>query len=264
MFNLTPIVKNILIINVLLFAVPAVAGFADVMIDFFGLRYPFAPSFSVYQIVTHMFIHGGFSHLLYNMFGLIVFGPMLETVWGSKRFLIFYMVCGLGASALYSGIHFVEIYSAQTAREVFITEPTAENYAGFLESNFPEYYSSQINFIEYFAKNNTNESIITEATKSVNTLMMRKINSPMVGASGAIFGILMAFGLLFPNTELMLLFPPIPVKAKYIVGFYGLTALFGALHKTPGDNVAHYAHLGGMLFALFFVLYWKKYSSRFY
>jgi len=264
MFNLTPIVKNILIINVLLFALPAVAGSADLMIDYFGLRYIFAPSFSVYQIVTHMFIHGGFSHLLYNMFGLIVFGPMLETVWGSQRFLLFYMVCGLGASALYSGVHFFEIYQAQTAREVFITMPSPENYVNFLENNFPEYYSSQINFIEYFAKNKESELYAEEAVKSMNTLILRKINSPMVGASGAIFGILMAFGLLFPNTELMLLFPPIPVKAKFVVGFYGLTALFGALHKNPGDNVAHFAHLGGMLFAWFFVLYWRKYSSKFY
>lgn len=264
MFNLTHVVKNLLIINVALFALPALAGFSDLMIDLFGLRYPFAPSFSVYQLVTHMFIHGGFMHLLYNMFGLIVFGPLLESVWGPQRFLIFYMVCGLGASALYSGVHFYEIYQAQLGREAFLTEQSPEAYARFLDVNFPEMYNSQIRFIESFAQNEKNEVYISEASKNINTLLTRKINAPMVGASGAIFGILMAFGLLFPNTELMLLFPPIPVKAKFVVAFYGVTALFGALHKTPGDNVAHFAHLGGMLFAWFFVMYWQKNSRHFY
>jgi membrane associated rhomboid family serine protease len=263
MFNLTPVVKNLLIINVLLFFLPIALGDDRLFIDLFGLRYVFAPTFSPYQFVTHMFIHANFRHLLYNMIGLIVFGPMLEQFWGSRRFLIFYMVCGIGAGFIYSATNFFEVKSYVDAGINFLENSTPEQLAIFWGEYDELSLKGYSRLLDAFERDPDNVVLLEKIRALVKSGLEARINTPMIGASGAIFGILMGFGLLFPNIELMLLFPPIPIKAKYIVTFYGITAVYGALHTVPGDNVAHFAHLGGMIIALIFVALWKRSMNNF-
>lgn len=262
-FNLTPVVRNLLLINIALFIVQALLK-VD-LIHLLGMRYFFASTFAPYQFVTHMFVHANFSHLLSNMLGLFVFGPMLEHFWGPKRFFIFYMITGVGAGILYSMINFAEIYQLGQAMESYLAAPGPDQLTAFFQENARSWYRAYIEFINAFAADPENASMVSESKRIVRDVYDTQSNIPMVGASGAIFGILMAFGLLFPNTQLFLLFPPIPIKAKYLVSFYGIYAFFGAIQDVPGDNVAHYAHLGGMLISLVLVkVIWRNERNRFY
>lgn len=188
---LPPAVKNLLIINIIVFIGTELIG--DPMYQWFALFPIGSPFFRWWQFVTHMFMHGNFMHIFFNMWSLIVFGPMLERLWGSKKFLIFYFVCGLGA--------------ALSHELVLLTQPLS--------------------------------------------------NIPTVGASGAIYGLLLGFGMLYPNYVLTLVFPPVSLKAKWFVAiFAGIELLTGVLGTH--DGVAHFAHLGGMLFGLILILIWKK------
>lgn len=200
--RLTPMVKNLLIVNVGVFLIGAII-FGN--INVYLALYPFdSPYFKPYQLFTYMFAHGGFGHILFNMIGLMVFGSILEQFWGSNKFLIFYMVTGIGAALVYSGFNYFEVFG-----------PT------------------------------------------------EKLSS-MVGASGAVYGLLMACGILFPNTELMLLFPPIPIKMKWLAIGLGAIALYSGFRQDPGDNVAHMAHLGGMFFAFIMLKIWQRDRNNFY
>lgn len=257
--NLTPVVKNLLIINVVLFALSNLFNH-ELMVDLLGLRYIFAPKFEVYQFITHMFMHANIGHLFSNMFALFIFGPLLEQLWGPKRFLIFYMVTGLGASALFLGVNFFETYNMGQAVSELISRTTPDNLAVFNR----DYQIFKNSFINEFANDPDNLEVIRMVRQVVETRYTQIMNSPMIGASGAVYGILMAFGLLFPNLKLMLLIPPMPVKAKYLVAVYGVMALFGAIHNREGDNVAHYAHLGGMLFAWIMIMVWRKQGNNEY
>jgi len=258
MFNLTPIVKNLLIINLAMFVIPQfLMPNSASFIDFFGLRYFSSPSFFPTQFLTYSIIHASWSHLFSNMFGLAIFGPILEQTFGPKRFLVYYLVCSVGAGFIYSIVNFFEVYPFVEAAQVYLSKPSADAFAQLL-SGFDQYtYQSYLVFIDQYARNSANPEFQNEAGKIVESLVSMRINTPMVGASGAIFGIMMGFGYLYPNLQMMLLFPPIPIKAKYMVGFYGIYALFSAVQKTPGDNVAHFAHLGGMVVGFLLIRYWK-------
>ena len=227
----------------------------------FGLKYFLSPGFFPTQLLTYALIHANFSHLFSNMFGLLAFGPMLEMTLGPKRFLLFYIVTALGAALIYSIIHFFEVYPFVDAAQLYQLRPSPENFANLLADFDQNTYQSYLVFIDEFARNSQNPAFSAEAEKIVDLLVSSRINSPMVGASGAIFGIILAFGYLYPNMQMMLLFPPIPVRAKYLVGFYGLFALYSAVQKAPGDNVAHFAHLGGMLVGFLLIRYWKVRSN---
>lgn len=238
--KVTPLVKNILIINVLMFI--ALMVFKDrwfmIMAGFFPLSENFAP----WQPVTSMFMHGGFSHILFNMFGVFIFGSTLERVWGPKRFLIFYMFTGLGAYALHFGIVYFQFYQAQEVINSAIE-------SGIISADMLN------------ARNDINDyPEVLEAIRNYKGYL----NSTVVGASGALFGLLFAFGYLFPNTNLYLLFFPFPIKAKYFVIGYGLIELYMAFNNSPGDNVAHFAHLGGMLFGFILLKKWQKDQNNFY
>lgn len=226
-FNTNTVVANLIIINVLVLIFYYVADMVPVEacgsegyfrgVDYYGALYlPTSDWFRPWQLLTHMFIHagwdqpGGWMHIVFNMYALWMFGSILERVWGPKKFLIYYLVCGLGASLTYIAVR-------------------------------------------YFQLNGVDEVTMCIAE-----------HQPMVGASGAIFGILLAFGMLFPNTELMLMFPPIPIKAKYFVALYGLMELFFGMRNQPGDNVAHFAHLGGMIFGFILVKIWSSNRNNFY
>lgn len=261
--RLTPVVKYLLIINIALLLIPSFLNFE--LIQYFGLRYIFADSFQPFQFITYMFLHAGFGHLLGNMFALFIFGPMLESFWGSKRFFIFYMVTGIGAGLLFGLVNFIEMQQLESAAEQYIENPNYEGFVSFVQENAPKrVFQDWYPFIDSFGDNPGNEGLIDGSIQRVKELVRFNSSIPMIGASGAVFGILFAFGFLFPNTELLLLIPPMPVKAKYLVTFYGLYELYAVIQNTPGDNVAHYAHLGGMLIAFILLKIWQKDNKRFY
>jgi membrane associated rhomboid family serine protease len=226
--NAPQVVKNLIIINVLFFVASMLLG-QEQAVTWLAGTYPGSPFFQPWQIITHMFMHGGLGHLFFNMFALYMFGSQLERLWGPKRFLNYYIISGLGGFFLH---------------EFFIGLDFYQTYGTF----FPDR-----SLLVPSGMSDMQAVYIIEATFG-----------RVVGASGAVFGILLAFGLLFPNTRLMLLFPPIPIKAKYFVMGYGLIELGLALDNGSGDNVAHFAHLGGMLFGYILLKRWQKERGTFY
>jgi membrane associated rhomboid family serine protease len=262
MFNLTPMVKNILLINVVVFLLSSLIK-VD-MVDILGLRYIHAESFKPYQFFSYMWMHGGFMHLFGNMLAVLVFGPMLERVWGPTRFLAFYLITGIGAGVLYGAINYYEIHQVQVAVENYLIDPNPELFNQLVVEHGSRYYNGLYDFIEKFAASPQNSRFIEESKSLANQIYSSQANIPMVGASGAVFGVLMAFGMLFPNTVLYLLFPPIPVKAKYLVMFYGAYEIYSEINRSVGDNVAHFAHLSGMLIAFIILKYWQQKSGDFY
>lgn len=224
--NIPPVVKNLLIINVIFYI--ATLMFTERMFEWFAVFYFDSPLFRIWQPVTYMFMHSQqFSHIFFNMFALFMFGSTLEQRMGSKRFLNFYLITGLGALALQFVVQAIEVYS-------LVGSITAGNITVPLQPD-------QMSLLEEIYR------------------------VPMVGASGAVFGLLIAFGMLFPNTELFILFIPVPVKAKYIIPFYVLLELFLGVANFSGDSVAHFAHLGGALFGFILIKLWGlKRSGRFY
>ncbi|WP_372774859.1 rhomboid family intramembrane serine protease [Mangrovibacterium sp.] len=237
--NIPPVVKNLIIINILMLIATYILQFRGVNLSsILGLHYLGSPAFKPYQLVTHLFMHGGFYHLLFNMFALWMFGRVLESVWGPKRFFIYYFVTGLGAAALHTFVNYIEFQS--------VASKMNQESIDLVMQQGVEIWSQGKNYTD-------------PLMAQLNTI----INIPTVGASGAVFGVLLGFGMLFPNTQLMLLFPPIPIKAKYFVIGYGLLELYLGLSR-PGSNVAHFAHLGGMLFGYLMIKYWNKNSQHFY
>ncbi|MDP4207355.1 MAG: rhomboid family intramembrane serine protease [Bacteroidota bacterium] len=236
----TPVVKNLIYINVIMLLGTFIidARFNDFATRNLALYFFESPNFKPLQLVTHMFMHGGLAHLFFNMFALWMFGNVLESVWGSKRFFIYYMVTGLGAAALHSFVNFIEFQSVASKLEPGQLQLVLSQGFEILDQgkNYSDPLMGKLNLI---------------------------LNTPTVGASGAVFGVLLAFGMLFPNTELMLLFPPIPIKAKYFVIGYGAIELYLGLSQ-PGSNVAHFAHLGGMLFGFILIKIWNSKRTNFY
>jgi len=234
--NMGNVTKNLLIINVLFFLATVVMEARGMdLVRTLGLYYPSSQYFAPYQIATHFFMHGGFSHILFNMFGLVIMGSHLERYWGEKRFLIFYFVTALGAAFLHTAVLGFEIY--QETGELFPVL-TIENFEGGMV-----YFDTQL---------------LQGAEKVVSTYMI-----PTVGASGAIYGLILAFGYLFPNTEFMLYFA-IPVKAKWLAVGLAVYALYSGYQNSAGDSVAHFAHLGGMLFGFILIKIWQRNSNQFY
>lgn len=263
MFHLTPAAKNILIINGIIFILSDFIGLRSYIIESFGMRYFHSENFQPYQILTYMWVHGGFGHLFSNMFSVLIFAPILERVWGSKKFLIYYLATGIGAGVLYSGINYYENYSFEVKVKSYEQNPSPESFRKLVLNNSSEYYNQLYDFIDSYEQNpsNSNDNL---SIAYANDLLKVKSDVPMVGASGAVFGILLAFAMLFPNMELMLLFFPIPVKAKYLVLVYGIYELWSEINRMPGDNVAHFAHLGGMLIGYLILKYWKRKYGTFY
>ena len=239
--HIPPVVKNLLIINVLFFVAKYVlmnTGIADLNF-LFGAFYFDSQFFRVWQLVTYMFMHGDIFHIFFNMFGLFMFGGILENRWGAKRFLNFYLITGLGAVALQMGVQAYEVYH--------ITGSVMHNP---IEIAFPAHLSTVD---------------IPGITPAQRNTLIGIYGFPMVGASGALFGILVAFAMLYPNMEMMMIFFPIPIKAKYFIPLYIVFELYSGVANTPGDSVAHFAHLGGALIGFILVKLWKdKDNNRFY
>ena len=232
-----PVVKNLIIINVIMLLATWVTSnvLRIDLTDKLGIYYIGSELFRPYQIITHMFMHGGLTHLFFNMFALWMFGRILEQVWGSQRFFLYYFATGLGAIVLHSTVSYFEISALKS-------HLTAEQINLVVKQGFSmfEIYTDQ------------------------QARLCSALYAPTIGASGAVFGVLLAFGMLFPNTQLMLLFPPIPIKAKYFVIGYGVIELFMGVSNFQSDNVAHFAHLGGMLFGFILIKYWQRRKDVFY
>ncbi|QGY43704.1 rhomboid family intramembrane serine protease [Maribellus comscasis] len=262
--NIPPVVKNLIIINVLfMLATWVFKNMGIDMVEIFGMHYPGSDKFMLHQVITYMFMHGGFTHILFNMFALWMFGRVLESVWGPKRFLMYYMITGIGAIALHTLISYFEISAMQNTIQAFQNTPSPEILDQFVQKNLPNSSVQVRDFVNSWYDDPTNNAFAGEGLNLMQRILQMKMDIPTVGASGAVFGILLAFGMLFPNTQLMLLFPPIPIKAKYFVIGYGLVELYLGLAQ-PGSNVAHFAHLGGMLFGFILIKYWNKNSRHFY
>ena len=214
--NVPRVTRNLLIINVLMFV-----GFLlnqEKMTTAFALFYPASPYFHWWQYITHMFMHGGFWHIFFNMYTLFIFGSVVERIIGEKKFLIFYFVCGLGAAALHTGVEYLQAQS----------------------------YMAQI------AQGNT------AAMQAYQTLKM----TPTVGASGAIYGLLIGYAMLFPNARLTLIFPPVTLSAKWWVIIFAVIELVTGVTGLA-SGIAHFAHLGGMLFGFLLIRYWRKKGTLF-
>lgn len=269
MRNATPVVKNLLIINIVLFIATWVTGYLmhdpEYLVKLLGLYYWKSQYFQPVQIITHMFMHGGIAHIFFNMFALWMFGSVLEQAWGGKRFFIYYIITGLGAATLHLLVnHFQIMHMMSQINEFLINKPTAAGMSDIVHKYWPEYYDQiQTKLIHNWSSNPDNPIYIDQARVFLSELVNFRIDIPTVGASGAIFGLLLAFGMLFPNTQLMLLFPPIPIKAKYFVIGYGAIELYLGITQ-PGSNIAHFAHLGGMLFGFIMIKMWGKNRNQFY
>jgi len=239
-FALPPVVKNIIMLNILMLLAyyAAKSVFTIDLNGVLGLYFPKSDSFKPVQILTHMFMHANFWHLFFNMYALYIFGQVLENVWGAKRFLTYYLVCGLGAALVHESV-------------------IAFEYNNLIQKLGPEQLQLVIN----------DGAALLQQGRTWDNIDMQNLqvllNTPTVGASGAVFGLLLAFGVLFPNTQLMIIFPPIPIKAKYFVLIYGAIELYLAFTQ-PGSNIAHAAHLGGMLFGYILIRYWRRTTKTLY
>jgi membrane associated rhomboid family serine protease len=266
---LPPVVKNLLIINVLIYLAQVVAerSFGIDLADLLGLRYPGSMAFQPWQFITYMFLHGNIWHLIFNMFALWMFGYALENIWGPKRFLVYYFITGIGAALVhYMVIHF-QINPTVVRIDAIIANPSAPAIFEFV-TKYPleinqysgDIYSQSHKFqeaIEALAYNPDNRQALLIARNFLVDYKEYFMNIPnVIGASGAVFGILLAFGMLFPNTLIFIYFL-FPIKAKYFVIVFGLLELFSGFTDS-GSNVAHFAHLGGMVFGFILIIYWKK------
>ena len=211
MSSVPPAVKNIIIVNLLVMIMTSLND--NFMYEKFALFYPTSPFFHWWQPLTHMFMHGGFWHLFFNMYTLYVFGTVLERAWGTKKFLVFYFVTGLGAALIHTGVEWIQM--------------------------------------QYWMGQASDGSMV--AVKSIHALKM----TPTVGASGAIYGLLMGYAMLYPDSIMTLIFPPISLKAKwFVLIFAGIELLTGV--TGTGGGIAHFAHLGGLIFGFLLIMYWKK------
>lgn len=256
--KITPVVKYLLIINTVMLIITWLLGKSGInLYNVLGLFNFKSEYFHPYEFITHMFMHGGFWHLLFNMYALYLFGTILEQIWGSQRFLVFYLVSGLGAAALQSLVNWWMINNLSTNIQEFMVSPTVENFK-MLVLKYPKLLNGNTQAIIQ----NWGSQDINNIRSQLNNLLQSQINIPTVGASGAIFGLLMAFGFIFPDVPLMLIFIPIPIKAKWFVIGYGVLELFSGFFHITGDHIAHFAHLGGMLFGFIILKIWYKKNWR--
>lgn len=236
--------------------------------DHLGLHYWRSTHFRPWQLITHMFMHGSphdldltIMHLFSNMFALWMFGSILENLWGGKRFLIFYFICGLGAALCHWAVLAAEFEPLKTAFYNYQHNPALNNYLKFVQENNLQ---NQPQFAYWSQIWTADPGCIPCSGKTVDlahSYYIARINETTVGASGAVFGVLFAFGYLFPNTLLYIYFL-VPVKAKYVIAVYTLFELYAGIRNSAGDNVAHFAHLGGMLVAFIILKIWSKTERR--
>lgn len=255
MNNMTDTVKQLLIINVLFFIGSYFVPQAN---ELLSLHYFENDGFKFWQPITHMFMHGSLMHIFFNMFALISFGSALEHFWGAKKFLFFYFSCGIGAALIQSGINYYEFHSLMN--ELSVLSISEVDLNSMLHANMSDgrsfrsdlLYEATKPLLKKYNFDTNNFAILFQAACENQGIM--------VGASGAIYGLLVAFAFMFPNAELALMFIPVPIKAKYFVPVIVLLDLFSGVtgYSIFGGGIAHFAHVGGALFGFIMMWYWKK------
>lgn len=236
MRNITETVKHLLIINIIFFIASLSLG--EVVYDLFALHYPSNPKFQYWQPLTHMFMHGDLGHIFFNMFGLYMFGTPIEQMWGRNKFIFFYLSTGFGAAALQLLLYYYQISSIS---DLLLAEGLN---------------ASEVS--RFFLTSDLSYTLVDRIGRAELVSGLSAFNGVMVGASGALYGVLVAFAFLFPNARLMLLFPPIPVKAKVLVPLLILGDLFFGFTSYSIGPIAHFAHVGGAITGLIMMWYWKK------
>lgn len=232
MRQLPPVTKNLLIVNLIFWAAMAFVPALDLKFTQYGALYYWeSPGFGVWQLVSYMFLHANFSHLFFNMFALLMFGGIIEWTLGSKRFLFYYLSCGVGAALIQEAVFSIMMHKYHV---IF-----GADFAPLLDQAYTYWQQGLI----------SGDPTVAAMTKLA---MM-----PTIGASGAVFGILLAFGMLYPNREMFIMFIPVAIKAKWMVIGYGVLELLMGISSVD-DSVAHFAHLGGMIFGFLMLYYWKK------
>jgi len=274
-FNVLPtVIKNLMIINGLVLLAQYTGelwGQADWMNNFFALHNVQSEYFKPHQLITHMFMHGDFFHFFFNMFALWMFGNMLENLWGSKRFLFFYVVCGLGAAAMHLASLSIDAHFLHQQVSGFLSRTTPSELDVFINEH-PRLYSQNFfndqklslpdfqTLLNQWPSYPSDEMYVAKAREYVKSFEIFSINIPTLGASGAVFGALAAFGYLFPNTYIYIYFF-FPIKAKWFVILYAAAELWMGV-RNSGGNVAHFAHLGGALIGFLLVVYWNKKNRK--
>lgn len=265
---LPPVIKNLIIINGIVLLAQYTGemwGYKEWISNTFALHNMQSSLFMPHQLVTHLFMHGDFFHFLFNMFALWMFGSMLENMWTAKRFLIFYILCGLGAAVMHLATLSIEYHFLQNEAAAFLNRATPGEFNAFLKSNpsiFRAFKEPQLinQLLIDWDNQPQNFEYLAAAKNYVIQFEEVSLNTPTVGASGAVFGCLAAFGYLFPNTLIYLYFF-FPIKAKWFVILYAAAELWMGI-RNSGGNVAHFAHLGGALIGFLLVVYWNKKNRR--
>lgn len=255
-------VKNLIIINILFYVATIVLG-RSLGIDldnYLALYSPQSEKFHAWQYLSYIFMHANIDHIVFNMFALWMFGYVLENIWGTTRFIIFYLVCGVGAGLVHTLITGGSCYIAQEAINTYALNPDPDAFIQLCQSRFKGYYNptAVAQFVDQWraAGSLSMTDFGMQSVSLAQGLLDYKAAIPTVGASGAVYGILLAFGMMFPNERIYLYFL-VPIKAKWFVIGYGVVELFlGVFHSA--DGVAHFAHLGGMVFGLILILHWRK------
>ncbi len=255
----------LLIINVVVFIVGNLLEKTFNINEHFALYSVFSSNFQPYQFLTYMFLHANMFHIFSNMIGLWSFGRILEQTLGAKRFLILYFVCGVGAAGINMCMSYLEVKKLEDVAAAYQKNPNYDDFLHFIRKQAPEYdnkyvkdisekYEESINNPTEYAK----YQLLTKDAVKIIAAKKRDFSPSLVGASGAVMGVILAFALLYPNLEMMLLFPPMPVKAKYMIFFYIGIEIYAIYANQVDDNVAHFAHIGGMIFSLILIkLIWK-------
>jgi membrane associated rhomboid family serine protease len=261
---LPPVVKNLLIINLLCYVatISLENTFRIDMSELFGLHYVKSDLFRTYQFVTYMFFHADIQHIIYNMFALWMFGYLLENVWGPKKFLSYYMVTGIGAGLIQTLVNWWHISGYEAAALLYSQSPTPEAFVAFVKSCPPrsqELLDSMNGLLSRWQLSVSDLHYQRQSVIYAYDLIRQQMDISTIGASGAVYGILLAFGMMFPNMLVFIYFL-FPIKAKWIVILYGGIEVFMGISNNPTDNVAHFAHLGGMIFGFFMIIYWKRTS----
>lgn len=260
---LTPGVKFFLLANIIMFVLGILLSFGDIDIDnLMALYYIKSVHFKPMQFITYMFVHAGFMHIFFNMFALVQFGGMIESVWGTKRFAFYYLFTGVGAGIVNMVVTHYQLSPLLEAANAYFENPTPDTLVAL--SHTSEFFNEAVisDIAEAWRNGQVPEQDIIDNTFGQIQKMIDNASArPVVGASGAVFGLLLAFGMLFPNLKLQIIFIPIGIPAKYFVLLYGVAELFFGVNDFRGDNIAHFAHLGGMIFGLILLLYWRGSSA---
>jgi membrane associated rhomboid family serine protease len=264
-FEILPLViKNLLIINALVYLAQVTfeGPNGGWITDTFALHNIQSSLFKPQQIITYQFMHGSFGHLFFNMFALWMFGSTLENYWGPKKFITFYLLCGIGAAVAHLGVLYYESSALISQLNNFKLNPTLNNFIGIYREHDLRVFQPVTQLLNAWQSNPGNSyEYSQQAVDFFSQYINLNLSTPTVGASGAVFGILAAFGYTFPNSLIYLYFF-FPIKAKWFVIIYAAIELFSGIQNSAGDNVAHFAHLGGAVVGLLLVYIWNKTDRR--